>query len=257
MNRQEFLEMKDEFALIIYNYEKFLKDCILLDYRYNDQFFDLLQKVRYFEVENGLLATCLQNRSQNPEFDTTKVLSDFKEGYSKELENALEKHKVAHSVVSHLNDNTPDENKEFEKIYQDFIKENHPVVKALVTDEEKELYEKLKIFYYENNYKGFMEAYELNKDTFKEVEYPEDLFAKISQYYYDIRKNIGADFTKRQKGYPFIKKDVFQDDMTIAEEDANLKTSYNKLLGDNKKLHQDYIKMFGSDLSLNELVKQA
>ncbi len=116
MNKQEFLEMKEEFALIIYNYEKFLKDCILLDYRYNDQFFDLLQRVRYYEVENGLLATCLQNRSQNPEFDTTKVLSDFKDGYSKELENAVQKHKVAHSVVSHLNDNTLEENKEFEKI---------------------------------------------------------------------------------------------------------------------------------------------
>ena len=45
MNKQEFLEMKDEFALIIYNYEKFLKDCVLLDYKYNDHFYELLQKI--------------------------------------------------------------------------------------------------------------------------------------------------------------------------------------------------------------------
>lgn len=257
MNKQEFLEMKAEFALIIYNYEKFLKDSVLVDYRYNDKFFDLLQKIRYFEVENGLMVTCLQNKSQNPEFDITKVLDDFKKGYTAELENSKNKHEVAHVVVSHLDDLTEEENKEFEALYQKFISENHPVVKALVSDEEKEVYEKLKVFYYENNYHGFKEAYELNKDVFKEVDYPEDVFPKISQYYYDIRKTIGADFTKRQKSYPFIKMPVFKDDMTIAEEDANLKTNYNKLLIDNKKLHQDYIRMFGRDVSLNELIKQA
>lgn len=257
MNKQEFLEMKEEFALIIYNYEKFLKDCILLDYRYNDQFYDLLQKVRYYEVENGLMATCLQNRSQNPEFDITKVIEDFKKGYSNELLNAKGKHEIAHAVVAHLNDLTDDESKEFEAMYQKFIAENHPVVKAIITDEERAVYEKLKIFYYENNYKGFKEAYELNKDVFKEPEYPEDQYSKISAYYYDVRKNIGADFNKRQKNYPFTKRAVFQDDMTIAEEDANLKTNYNKLLSDNKKIHQDYFRTFGNDISLNEIIKQA
>lgn len=256
MNKQEFLEMKEEFALIIYNYEKFLKDCILLDYRYNDQFFDLLQKIRYYEVENGLMATILQGKSKDANFEVDKVLDDFKKGFMQELLNAESKHGVAHEVVSHLNDLTEDENKEFEAFYQKFIALNHPVVKALVTDEEKEIYEKLKIYYYENNYKGFMEAYELNKNVFKEPEYPEDIYSKISQYYYDVRKNIGADFTKRQKSYPFIKMGVFKDDMTVAEEDAQLKTNYNKLLGDNKKLHQDYVRMFNHDISLSELIKQ-
>ena len=257
MNKQEFLEMKAEFALIIYNYERFLKDCVLIDYKYNDKFYDLLQKIRYYEVENGLMARCLQEKSKDPTFDITPIIVDFQKGYSQELENASRKHEVAHVVNSHQNDLTEDERKEFEKLYQDFIAENHPIVKALVSDEEKEVYEKLKIFYYENNYKGFKEAYELNKAVFKEPEYTEDVFTKISQYYYDIRKNIGADFTKRQKLYPFVKKDVFTDDLTVAEEDANLKTTYNKLISDNKKLHADFVRMFVKDISLNDLVKQA
>lgn len=256
MNKQEFLEMKDEFALIIYNYEKFLKDCVLLDYKYNDHFYEFLQKIRYYEVENGLLASCINGRRQDPNFEVEKVFADFKKGYTQELDNMVRKHEIAHVVVQHQGDFTEEENKEFEQMYQKFIAENHPVVKALVTDEEKLAYEKLKAFYYENNYTGFKEAYELNKDVFKEVEYPEDIFAKISQYYYDVRKNIGAEFNKRQKSYPFVKRGVFQDDMTIAEEDANLKTNYNRLLSDNKKLHNDFMNMFGKDITLNEVIKQ-
>jgi hypothetical protein len=45
--------------------------------------------------------------------------------------------------------------------------------------------------------------------------------------------------------------------MTIAEEDANLKTNYNRLLSDNKKVHNDFLNVFGKDITLNELIKQA
>lgn len=252
MNKQEFDEMRDEFSQIIYNYEKFLKDNILLDYRYNTQYFDTLQKLRFYEVENGLMARCFQARQENPEIDIKEIIDSFHKGYKKEVEDAYNKHKIAEVVTKHNLEMTEEDNKEFEEMYKKFIHDNHPVVKALITDEEKQVYEKLKVYYYENNFAGFKEAYELNKDVFKEPEYKEELFNQISSYYYEIRKRIGQDFMKKQKAYPFTKKDVFADEMSIAYEEGEIKTAMTKMIRDNHKLHEDFVKTFGYDVSIVE-----
>ena len=249
MNKQEFGELKDEFALIIYNYEKFIKDCILLDYKYNDRFFDLLQKVRFYEVENALMARCIQAHVENHDAELEKIIDDFQKGYKQELSNAEVKHRIAIRVNEHNKKLTPEQVEEFEKEYVEFIKNHHPVGNALLTKEEQEAYEKLKVYYYENNIEGFHKAYEEAKAVFKTPEYPDEVFTKISEYYYDIRKRIGQDFTRKQALYPFTKKDVFVDDMSIAYEEGEIKATLSKLISDNKKIHVDYSKAFGSDLT--------
>ena len=98
MNKQEFEEMKGEFALIIYNYEKFIKDCILIDYKYNSRFFDLLQKIRYYEVENGLMARCIQAHVEGKDTEVEKIVDDFEKGYKQELDSATKKHLIATRV---------------------------------------------------------------------------------------------------------------------------------------------------------------
>ena len=251
MNRQEFDEMRDEFAIIIYNYEKFLKDCILLDYRYNTQYFDILQKIRFYEVENGLMARCFQAREENADADVSNIIDNFQKGYKQEVNNALKKHKIATVVTKHSLELSEEDSKAFEELYQKFIHDHHPVVKALINDEEKNAYERLKVYYYENNFEGFKEAYELNKEVFLEPEYTEEIFSQISSYYYDIRKRIGQDFTKKQKAYPFTKKDVFVDDMSIAYEEAELKTALSKAIRDNHQFHEEFQKRFGFDVSVS------
>ena len=248
MNKQEFGELKDEFALIIYNYEKFIKDCILLDYKYNDRFFDLLQKVRFYEVENALMARLIQAHTENHDSELEKIIDDFQKGYKQELSNADVKHRIATRVNEHNNKLNPEQVQEFEKEYLEFIKQHHPVVNALSTKEEQEAYEKLKVYYYENNIDGFHKTYEASKEVFKTIEYPDDIFTKISEYYYDMRKRIGQDIAKKQGVYPFVKKNVFVDDMSIAYEEGEIKASLSKLITDNKKIHADYSKMFGEDL---------
>ena len=248
MNKQEFEEMKGEFALIIYNYEKFIKDCILIDYKYNSRFFDLLQKIRYYEVENGLMARCIQAHVEGKDTEVEKIVDDFEKGYKQELDSATKKHLIATRVNDYNSKLDPEKVKEFEVYYVDFISKHHPVVHALASKEEQEVYEKLKVYYYENNIDGFMKQFNDSLNTFKEVEYPEEMYSKISQYYYDIRQRIGQDYAKKQQVYPFVKKDVFNDEMSIAYEEGELKTHLNKLMADNKKIHQDFIKAFGSDL---------
>ncbi len=252
MNREEFKELKDEFALIIYNYEKFIKDCILLDYKYNTRFYDLLTKVRFYEVENTLLARCIQAHVENRDPDIEKIIDDFHKGFKQEMDNSVVKHKIAKTVTEHNAKLNPDEVQAFEKDYVGFIKEHHPVVHALATKEEQEAYEKLKVYYYENNIDGFKKAFEEATPVFKNTEYPEDVFTKISEYYYDIRKRIGQDFTKKQTLYPFVKKEVFADDMSEAREEGELKAQLSKLMADNKKLHADIQKAINYDIKLVE-----
>ena len=249
MNKQEFEELKNEFALIIYNYEKFIKDSILLDYKYNARFFDVLQKVRFYEVENALMSRCIQAHMENKDSELEKIIDDFQKGYKQELMNAEVKHRIATRVDSHNKSLDPQAVQEFEKEYIEFIKKHHPVVNALATKPEQEAYDKLKVYYYENNIDGFKKAYEEALPTFKEIDYPEESFTKISEYYYDIRKRIGQDFTRKQTMYPFIKKDVFTDDMATAYEEGEIKANLSRLIADNKKIHADYTNTFGSDLS--------
>ncbi|MCR5232149.1 MAG: hypothetical protein K6B64_05830 [Acholeplasmatales bacterium] len=251
MNKQEFEELKNEFALIIYNYEKFIKDNILLDYKYNARFFDLLQKVRYYEVENGLMARSIQAHNEGQDSVLPKILSDFEAGYKQELANADTKHRIAVKVNDYNKKVAPEVTAEFEKEYVEFIKLHHPVVHALAPKEEQDIYEKLKVYYYENNYEGFKKAYAEAMPKFQDIEYPEDMYTKISEYYYDIRKRIGQDFQKKQTVYPFIKKDVFTDEMSEAYEEGELKANLSKVIADNKKIHKDYVKTFGQDITFN------
>lgn len=252
MNKQEFQELKDEFAVIIYNYEKFIKDCILLDYRYNTRYYDLLTKVRFYEVENTLLARCIQAHVENHDPEVEKIIDDFHNGYQKELSNSVMKHKIAKTVTEHNLKLNPDDIKQFETEYVDFIKAHHPVVNALASKEEQEVYEKLKVYYYENNIAGFKKALEEASSVFQNPDYPDDIFTKVSEYYYDIRKRIGQDFTKKQTVYPFVKRTVFADEMSEAYEEGELKTNLNKLMSDNKKLHADVVKAFNYDIKLVE-----
>lgn len=252
MNRQEFQELKDEFALIIYNYEKFIKDCILLDYRYNTRYYDLLTKVRFYEVENTLIARCIQAHVENRDPEIEKIIDDFHKGYKQELENSTVKHKIAKTVTEHNQKLDPEEVKQFETEYVDFIKHHHPVVHALATKEEQEAYEKLKVYYYENNIEGFKKALAEATPVFQDPEYPDEVFTKVSEYYYDIRKRIGQDFTKKQTLYPFVKKAVFNDDMSEAYEEGELKSNLSKLMSDNKKLHADIVKAINYDINLVE-----
>ena len=57
---------------------------------------------------------------------------------------------------------------------------------------------------------------------------------------------------KKQKAYPFTKKDVFADEMSIAYEEGEIKTAMTKMIRDNHKLHEDFVKTFGYDVSIVE-----
>ena len=54
----------------------------------------------------------------------------------------------------------------------------------------------------------------------------------------------------RLKKYPFVKENVFKDELSIASEEADLRVQLKKLKDLNEALHKDYVSAFGEDFKL-------
>ncbi len=252
MNKNEFLEMKNEFAEYIYRYEYFLKCGAINDCYYNHVFGKNLDEVRKYDLENKLIMGAIKLKSENkPQEEIDKFIADFKQKFADENAKIEEKHRAADIIFANNEKLTPEERKQFEEDYLAYVKANHPIVKCFASEEEEKLFYLLNQLYKENNILGFKEVIEMNKNIFKEVEYKEEDFNQISAYFYDTKKNINADYLQKQNAYPYNKQDVLKNEISIAREMGEIKVRTNQLIASNKELHKDYIENFGEDISIN------
>lgn len=250
MNREEFNELQSEFAEYIYRYEYFLKTGYLNDFYYNLKFQDDIATNSKIEYENSVMLTAINESKAKPEFNLNEFL-EFVKGNKKDLEaNVEDKIKRAKLITGNTDRLSVDEKKDFEKLYLETIKKYHPVVRVFVDENEKKIFETLRSFYNDNNVGGFKEFLDLNKDNFKPIDYAEDTFSKVAGFYYQNQKNINADFTKKSGTYPFNKREVFKDDISISREGGEFKVNYTRLLRDNQNLKLQYKQLFGVDLDI-------
>ena len=252
MNLNEFLEMKNEFAEYIYKYEYFLKCGAINDCYYNFYFSQYLDEIKYLDTENRIMASCIDmKRNNEPEEKINEFISKAKESYAKEKVLIDNKNRMAKAIVDNNNKMSNEDKKQFEIDYLDYVKKDHPIVKCFINDNEEQIFSMLSKLYKENNYSGFKGVLEMNKNSFKVPEYKEDDFTKISAYYYDIKKNINADYLKKQNTYPFNKMDVLKNEISVAREAGDLKAKLSKFREANKNIHRDYELSFEKDFSLN------
>ena len=73
MNRQEFDELRSEFAEYIYRYEYFLKCGYLNDLYYNRVFREDLKVNALLEFENSVIYTACQEKEKNKDFDPAEL----------------------------------------------------------------------------------------------------------------------------------------------------------------------------------------
>ena len=251
MNKNEFLQMKNEFAEYIYRYEYFVKCGAINDLYYNHYFGRALDEVRFYELENNLMVEAIRRKNNNESLEEiNKFIEGFKEKFNNENKTIEEKHQLADQVVEYNEKLTVEEKKQFEEDYLAYVKANHPIVKVIATQDEDQIFSAAQKYYNTNNIKAFKDLMEASKEAFTEVEYKEEDYTKISAYYYDIKKNINQDYMNKQNNYPFNKMDVLKNEISIARETGDIKVRKNKLAAANKEIHKDYIENFGEDLSL-------
>lgn len=253
MNKKEFIEMQNEFAEYIYRYEYFKKAGTIADCYYHHYFSKDLDTVRFYNIENTLLVELIKMKNDNKtEEEINEYIKGFKEKFDNESKVIEEKHKIAEDVYKLCESMTAEEKSQIEKDYLEYVKIGHPIVKCLPSKDEEALFPIMSKLYRENNYNGFKEMMNNNKEIFKPVEIKEEDYPKVSGYYYEIKKGINNDFANTQNAYPYNKQETLKNEISIARETGEIKVRLNNLISVNKQLHKDYVLAFGSDISLKD-----
>ena len=250
MNKQEFMEMHDEFAALVYSYELFMKNGFLADCKYNVTYFDELRKVREAEAELNILTAAMRDKGNKQITDILNAIDNAKKNYAKELVATENKNRYCKQLTSILDRFDQSAFDASENNFRDFIFKYHPVVCLNAKKEAKDVYEMLKKFYFECNYLGFQEYLENNKQVFEADEITEDRYVEASQVYFRFRQTINQSFINFKDKYPYNKKDLFKDEMTILSEKDDLIIKGKQLNEALKAARKDFKEAFGFDFKL-------
>lgn len=247
MNRQEFDELRSEFAEYIYRYEYFLKCGYLNDLYYNRVFRSDLETNALLEFENSVIYTACQEKEKNKDFDPAELFVIATKNKQDLMSSIEAKKEKSDRIVDSIEKLPLEERQAMENEYLKIVKLYHPVIRVFVTEEEKSVFNKIRQFYNENNANGIREIFELNKELFKPIDYQPEQYTKVSAFFYDNQKRINADYTKKSKEYPFNLGDTLKDEITRARETGELRTKHTQLLRDNQELKKAYKNLYGQD----------
>ena len=252
MNKTEFLEMQSEMADYVYNYEYFIKCGVIFEAYYNSRFYDYIIEMHHYDVENGLLLTLQEMKFKgSSEEELNAFIEKVKTKYTNEKPLLENKHKKCLEVRARTESLSQEQIDEIEKIYLNFMKKNHPIVKLKVSDEEKAIFPVLRMLYYENNMEGLKQIIEDHKDIFKDVEIPEEEYNRVSGYFYNTRFQLNKDRDEKSKKYPYDKAHATEDEISIAREEGEIRTKISKLKEINQQLRKDFKNNFNREITLD------
>ena len=250
MNKQEYNEMREEFASLVYQYERYLKVGFLTDCRYNALFFDELKKLRRAEAEIALISQAIQAKENNKIDVILNAIDKTKAEFKKELVQTENKHNYCVQLLSIVDKFDKSVFDLSEKYFRDFIFTHHPVVNLNAKKEAKDIYELLKRFYFECNYLGFKEFLNSNIKVFECDEVTEEKYVEASQVYFQFRNTINNTLNELSKKYPYNKNDIFNDEMTVQAEKDDIEIQAKKMTEALKNARKDFFDAFGFEIKL-------
>ncbi|MBQ7641290.1 MAG: hypothetical protein IJS83_02375 [Acholeplasmatales bacterium] len=248
MNKQEYEEMRLEFADLVYRYEAFMKRGYLTDCRYSLTYFEALKEARRYESEAAVITQAIQSKDKYKIEEILKAIDNAKESYKQEMIQTENKHNYCVQLFSIINKFDKSVFDESENLFRKFIYDYHPVVCLNASKDAKNVYEMLKKFYFECNHLGFKEFLEMNKKVFEVDPITEDRYVEASQVYFQFRGNINNTFNQLEKQYPYNKISVFEDEMRIIAEKDDLEIRVKKLKELLKNVRKDFFDAFGFEM---------
>ena len=250
MNKQEYQEMRDEFAGLVYQYERYLKVGFLTDCRYNAVFFDSLKVIRRCEAEIAVITQAIRAKESHPIDQILKGIEKAKEDFAKEIVQTENKHNYCVQLLSIIDKFDKSVFDICEKNFRDFIFAYHPVVNLNTDPNAKNIYEMAKRFYVECNYLGFDEYLENNKKVFEVPEIAEEKYTEASQVYFQFRTTINKTLNELPKSYPYNKIELFNDEMTVRAEKDDLEIKAKQMTEALKSAKKDFKNVFSFDFTL-------
>jgi hypothetical protein len=248
MNKEEYIEMRQEFASLVYAFENFMKNGFLADCKYNVAFYDNLVQIRESELRLSVIVAAMKDKENNTPID--QILSKIEKtkiDYNVEKIQTENKHKYCLQLIQILSKFDKSAYDASETHMKDFLIKYHPVVCLNAKKEAREKYEMLKRFYFECNFVGFQEFLNENIQIFETGEINEDRYVEASQVYFRFRQTITDSLNKSKELYPYNKIELFNDDMTIQAEKDNLDIKLKQLKNSLKAAEKDFKNEFGFD----------
>lgn len=248
MNRTEFNEIQEQMAQSLIVYERFCKKANYLKAKYNSHFSKYTEQEVKYKLENDLMVNVIKMLNDKKSLDEVdKIIEKGKAIYVKAMVDMANEFKHDDLVVKSFENADV---QEVENAYEQYTRINHPAIKMQVSNNEAQLYQALRSLYFQNNLSAFNSVLQMNQNLISTVEYTEDKFVEYYKYYMNTARQIQNDMENKLKNFPFTKEEIFQDDMSIASEEGELRAKINKLAGINKSLHKDFINVYGEDLNL-------
>ena len=250
MNREEFDELRSEFAEYIYRYENFLKNGYLNDLFYTFVFKDLLEPNAKLEFENQVMFALNKEKEANKDFDPTDILNASRENQKSLFDTIKRKNILAEETYNRVKGMVPEDIRNIETRYLQIVKKYHPVVRVFVSEDEKIVFNKLREFYNSNQMGAFDEILNLNVNLFQDIDYKPEQYSNVAGFFYENQKRINADYTKKANTYPFNTSEILKDEISVAREKGELKSKHTKLLRDNQEFKKRFKELYNVDFQL-------
>lgn len=251
MNKEEFLELKENLTNVVIEYELLQRKATFLNNSYLLEFHDELSAQRYLHYENQYLTSAIVMKNDgksdaeikefldNCQKEFKNIINNFEFQYrtAKELEKKCSKYTLADMQAL-----------DFEMI--DYIKLYHPVIKFHSTNNEKNIYNMLINMYRFGNISGFRTLLNNNKDNLKAATISEEDYDSAAHYYNLSLKNISSLLYKLKNEFPLNNEELFKDEKKLNDENFILRQKNNELRTINKKIHKDFVINFNFDFEL-------
>lgn len=249
MNSLEFKELQNEMGNVLYKYESFLKKSHVLDCKIINEFYEQIRESIRLKNENIIITNVCKMLNDNKTLEEVdSYINENKNKHEISMTNLEKKKEYSKVLMEALKDE--EVNNELESRFKEFVKENHPAVKILITKAERMTYDQLRKLYLDNNLSGFEAFLDLQSSFIRPCALEEKDYNNANGYYYQTRNNIFMEMEKKKKEYPLVLENVFENEMTIESHRANYIIENNKLKAQNKALHQDLINLYGEDIKL-------
>lgn len=251
MNSNEFKEIQKQFGETMYAYEQYLKKGYLLDMMYNYHFNDYIVKEYKLNIENELLKNVIEMLNAKESLDAVEAYISNAKGINAKNIVALDrKYREATQIINATDNLTEEIDESFETSFKELVMVSHPALKGTVTKEEADMFNQLRQFYFSNNYSGFLAYLEMFEKKFAAISIQEDKFEETAVYYYNVMSELKLDANKKSQTYPYDKEPVFEDDITIAAENAEFKGKIRILNELNSSLQKDALEIYGEEIKL-------
>jgi len=80
----------------------------------------------------------------------------------------------------------------------------------------------------------------------------QEIWKSFKEYYFNAGSMMTQDLSMRTQQYPYTLEEVFEDEITMAREEGQVRAEITRFIGVNKAFHADFIRIFGKDEKIDE-----